>query len=152
LENGANSSFVSVAADPAVPIAAIIRRPQDWIGDVTHARNAKIPLPRDLYGKDRRNSAGVAFGDRASLDALLAEVRAAETTDRPRPVWAGRAQQGGARPVRSRVAGKPIGGVGEGDDGRAAAPMAAAQAGFAAGGGERVERRAAALERASDLL
>src|SRR6202007_3281022 len=28
LENGANSSFVSVAADPAVPIADILRRPQ----------------------------------------------------------------------------------------------------------------------------
>ena len=34
LENGANSSFVSVAADPAVPIATILRRPQSWIGDV----------------------------------------------------------------------------------------------------------------------
>ncbi len=33
LENGANSSFVSVAADPSVPIAAILKRPQDWIGD-----------------------------------------------------------------------------------------------------------------------
>ena len=29
LENGANSSFVSVAADPSVPIAAILRRPQE---------------------------------------------------------------------------------------------------------------------------
>ncbi len=28
LENGANSSFVSVAADPAVPIEVILRRPQ----------------------------------------------------------------------------------------------------------------------------
>ena len=28
LENGANSSFVSVAADPAVPIADILKRPQ----------------------------------------------------------------------------------------------------------------------------
>ena len=31
LENGANSSFVSVAADPAVPIADILKRPQSWI-------------------------------------------------------------------------------------------------------------------------
>ncbi|MGH6969920.1 MAG: proline dehydrogenase family protein, partial [Stellaceae bacterium] len=32
LENGANSSFVSVAADPAVPIADILKRPQSWVG------------------------------------------------------------------------------------------------------------------------
>ena len=152
LENGANSSFVSVAADPAVPIAAIIRRPQDWIGDVTHARNAKIPLPRDLYGKDRRNSAGVEFGDRASLDALLAEVRGAATTDKAAPLIAGKAQPGVDRPVLSPVDGKPIGRVSEGDDAMAAAAMAAAQAGFAAWAAEPVERRAAALERASDLL
>src|SRR5215475_4642427 len=132
LENGANSSFVSVAADPAVPIASIIRRPQDWIGDVTHARNAKIPLPRDLYGKDRRNSAGVEFGDRASLDALLAEVRGAATTDKAAPLIAGKAQPGVDRPVLSPVDGKPIGRVSEGDDAMAAAAMAAAQAGFAA--------------------
>ena len=31
LENGANSSFVAAAADPAVPIAALLKRPQSWI-------------------------------------------------------------------------------------------------------------------------
>ena len=65
LENGANSSFVSVAADPSVPIEALLKRPQSWIGDPQHARHPHIPLPRDLYGKARRNSAGVEFGDRA---------------------------------------------------------------------------------------
>ena len=33
LENGANSSFVSAAADPNVPIEGILRRPQSWIVD-----------------------------------------------------------------------------------------------------------------------
>src|SRR5262245_18429058 len=31
LENGANSSFVSVAADASVPVATILERPQEWI-------------------------------------------------------------------------------------------------------------------------
>ena len=90
LENGANSSFVSVAADPAVPIETILRRPQTWIADQSRARHSHIPLPRDLFGTVRRNSGGVEFGDRASLDALLAEIRAApqsterKTTDRRR--------------------------------------------------------------------
>src|SRR5262245_49606279 len=75
LENGANSSFVAVAADPSVPVETILRRPQSWIGAPEHARHPRIPLPRDLYGAERRNSAGVEFGDRANLDALLAEVR-----------------------------------------------------------------------------
>ena len=77
LENGANSSFVSVAADPAVPVETILRRPQSWIGDASHARHSHIPLPRDLFGASRRNSAGVEFGDRASLEALVAEIRSA---------------------------------------------------------------------------
>ena len=75
LENGANSSFVSVAADSSVPVSEILRRPQAWIKDASHARHPRIPLPRDLYAPSRKNSAGVEFGDRASLEALLAGVR-----------------------------------------------------------------------------
>jgi RHH-type proline utilization regulon transcriptional repressor/proline dehydrogenase/delta 1-pyrroline-5-carboxylate dehydrogenase len=77
LENGANSSFVSVAADPSVPVFEILKRPQSWVADASHARHPRIPLPRDLYGPSRRNSAGVEFGDRASLEALLAGVKSA---------------------------------------------------------------------------
>ena len=78
LENGANSSFVAVAADPSVPVEALLQRPRSWVGDPQHARHPNIPLPRDLYTPARRNSAGVEFGHEASLDALLAEIRAAE--------------------------------------------------------------------------
>src|ERR1700692_4462993 len=80
LENGANSSFVSVSADPNVPIEAILRRPQSWIADPAHARHSHIPLHGDLCAAARRNSAGVEFGDAAALDALLAEIRAAPKT------------------------------------------------------------------------
>jgi RHH-type proline utilization regulon transcriptional repressor/proline dehydrogenase/delta 1-pyrroline-5-carboxylate dehydrogenase len=77
LENGANSSFVAVAADPSVPVSEILKRPQAWIADASHARHPRIPLPRDLYAPERTNSAGVEFGDRASLEALLDGVRKA---------------------------------------------------------------------------
>src|SRR5437763_15116596 len=70
LENGANSSFVSVAAGPPVPVWQILKRPQAWIADAKQARHPHIPLPRDLYST-RKNSAGVEFGDRTSLEALL---------------------------------------------------------------------------------
>src|SRR5216684_3561928 len=109
LENGANSSFVSVAADPSVPIASILKRPQAWIGDTRHARHPKIPLPRDLYGPERRNSSGVEFGDRASLDALLAEIRNAGMPADAAPLLEGVARPGPERPVISPIDGKAIG-------------------------------------------
>jgi RHH-type transcriptional regulator, proline utilization regulon repressor / proline dehydrogenase / delta 1-pyrroline-5-carboxylate dehydrogenase len=152
LENGANSSFVSVAADPAVPIASLLERPQARIGDARHARNPKIPLPRDLYGPERRNSSGVEFGDQAALDALLAEIRAAEPPREAWPMVDGVRRAGIERVVISPIDAKPIGRVGEGDDAIAAAAMAAAQSGFAAWAATALDTRAAVLERASDLL
>jgi RHH-type proline utilization regulon transcriptional repressor/proline dehydrogenase/delta 1-pyrroline-5-carboxylate dehydrogenase len=152
LENGANSSFVSVAADPTVPIATILQRPQDWIGDARHARHRRIPLPIDLYGPERRNSRGVEFGDRASLDMLLAEVRAAKMPDGAAPLIDGDVRAGAERPVVSPLNGQTIGRVREGDAAVATAAMAAAQSGFVSWASEPIERRAAALERASDLI
>lgn len=113
LENGANSSFVSVASDPAVPIEAILQRPQSWIVDSFHARHSHIPLPRDLFGKVRHNSAGVEFGDRASLESLLAEIRAGQQSTNAKPLIDGVAVAGRERVVNSPIDGKPIGTVQE---------------------------------------
>src|SRR6267142_2177011 len=68
LENGANSSFVAVAADDAVPVATLLRRPAERIGSAGNARRPDIPLPRDLYQPQRLNSRGIEFGDRAALN------------------------------------------------------------------------------------
>src|SRR6185295_1269878 len=152
LENGANSSFVSVAADPSVPVAAILKRPQSWIGDAQHARHAKIPLPRDLYAPARRNSMGVEFGDRAGLDALLTDIRGAKAPGEAAPLINGVAARGHGREVRSPIDGKPIGRVQEGDGAIAAAAMSAAEAGCAAWNATPCETRAAALARAGDLI
>jgi RHH-type transcriptional regulator, proline utilization regulon repressor / proline dehydrogenase / delta 1-pyrroline-5-carboxylate dehydrogenase len=152
LENGANSSFVSVAADPSVPIASILERPQNQIGEPRYARNPKIPLPRDLYGRERRNSAGVEFGDKASLDALLADIRASAMPGEAVPLIDGRVRPGLERVVRSPIDGEVIGRVAEGSDALASAAMAAAQSGFARWAETAIAARAAALERASDLL
>ena len=152
LENGANSSFVSVAADPSVPIATILERPQHWIADARHARHPKIPLPRDLYAPERRNSSGVEFGDRASLEALLTEIRRAEAPTEAAPLIDGIARAGKESTLRSPIDGAPIGRVREGDDALASAAMAAADAGFPVWAATPIGERAAALERASDLL
>jgi RHH-type proline utilization regulon transcriptional repressor/proline dehydrogenase/delta 1-pyrroline-5-carboxylate dehydrogenase len=78
LENGANTSFVASAADPAVPVAALLRRPADIIGTAGRARHPHIPLPRDLYQPQRINSRGIEFGERTALNQLVAAVAAGQ--------------------------------------------------------------------------
>jgi RHH-type proline utilization regulon transcriptional repressor/proline dehydrogenase/delta 1-pyrroline-5-carboxylate dehydrogenase len=152
LDNGANSSFVSVAADPAIPIAEILERPWQAIGNPGHARPPKIPLPRDLYQPSRLNSAGVEFGDRASLDALLRDVRQARIKVSASSLIDGKAQTGKPRPVVSPIDGERVGEVVEADRRAADAAMSAAQKGFATWSATPVEMRAAVLDRAANLL
>lgn len=153
LENGANSSFVSVAADPSVPVAQILRRPHDRIGTARAARNSKIPLPRDLYAPERRNSAGVEFGEQAGLNALVDEIRTrAATSSAAAPLIDGVRCDGTERPVISPIDGRPIGSVREADAALAAQAMAAAEAGFSAWASKPSDARAKALERAAERL
>ncbi|MDB5602531.1 MAG: bifunctional proline dehydrogenase/L-glutamate gamma-semialdehyde dehydrogenase [Xanthobacteraceae bacterium] len=153
LENGANSSFVSVAADTNVPVVEILKRPQAWIGDGSEARHPRIPLPRDLYAPSRRNSAGVEFGDQAALDALLTDIRAADLRNlEASPMIDGIAVPGVRRDLVSPIDGAPIGAVNEGDDAMALAAMAAAEAGFPEWSATPVAVRADILVRASDVL
>ena len=153
LENGANSSFVAVAADPSVPVETILKRPQEWIVDAAHARHPHIPLPRDLYRPSRLNSSGVEFGDRAALAALLHEVAQSVPKDaKARPLIDGVAGSGTTRDVLSPIDRARVGEVTEADTAAARKAMAAAQAGFAAWNATPVEQRAEILERAGELL
>jgi len=153
LENGANSSFVSVAADASVPIGKILRRPQSWIGAPAQARNRKISRPRDIFLPQRRAAAGVDFGDRANLDALIGEIRRAATTGaEAAPLVNGVTLSGVARQVRSPIDGDAIGVVREADAAIADAAIAAAADGFPSWMACPIEQRAAALERAADRM
>lgn len=64
LENGANTSFVNRIADKTIQIDELIQSPTDDIQrqamqeKVIGAKHPNIPLPQDLYGQDRLNSAG----------------------------------------------------------------------------------------------
>ncbi len=122
LENGANSSFVALAGDSAVPLAQVLRRPSQSIAGASAARHPRIPLPHDLYAPERLNSAGVEFGDRAGLATLLAEIEAAPAVFAP------------PRGVDPATA------------------IQAAQAGFAAWNATPLAVRADTLERAGDLI
>lgn len=153
LENGANSSFVATAADDAVPVSTLLRRPADIIRTAAGARHPNIPLPRDLYQPQRRNSRGIEFGERAALEELLASV-AAETV----PVAAtalidGKRATGVTRPVVSPIDQTTIiGSVVEPAPEQANEAVAAARAGFPGWSRTPAGRRAEILERAADLL
>ena len=76
LENGANSSFVALAADEAVLVSQLLQRPADIIGRAENAAHPNIPLPRDLYEPQRKNSRGIEFGERAALSQLVSAISA----------------------------------------------------------------------------
>ena len=93
---------------------------------LSHARHSHIPLPRDLFGPARRNSAGVEFGDRAALEALLTEISAAPQSARATPLIDGVSVAGRKRALTSPIDGQSIGTVQEGDEAIVSAALAAA--------------------------
>jgi RHH-type proline utilization regulon transcriptional repressor/proline dehydrogenase/delta 1-pyrroline-5-carboxylate dehydrogenase len=126
LENGANSSFVALAADETVPVKTLLRRPADVIGTAEAARHPSIHLPRDLYRPQRQNSRGIEFGERAALGTLTSAI-AAEKLPGPESV-------GSATPDAANAA------------------IAAAREGFRSWSRTAAETRAKILQRVADLL
>jgi RHH-type transcriptional regulator, proline utilization regulon repressor / proline dehydrogenase / delta 1-pyrroline-5-carboxylate dehydrogenase len=153
LENGANSSFVALAADDSVPVATLLRRPADLIGTAAHARHPNIPLPADLYQPRRRNSRGIEFGDRTALDEMLGAVKAASAPVSATAIINGKARKGEARQLFSPIdQTMPIGSVIDPTPEDADAAMAAAREGFSGWSRTSGEARAKILEQAADLI
>ena len=67
LENGANSSFVNQIVDEAIPIDSLIKDPVAQAREQGGQPHAGIPLPQDMFGAERKNSAGF---DLANEDVL----------------------------------------------------------------------------------
>jgi RHH-type transcriptional regulator, proline utilization regulon repressor / proline dehydrogenase / delta 1-pyrroline-5-carboxylate dehydrogenase len=71
LENGANSSFVHQLADESLSIDHLFTSP------LRLEPTSSLPMPVDLYGAHRKNSAGIDLADesmRAPIEAALASV------------------------------------------------------------------------------
>jgi RHH-type transcriptional regulator, proline utilization regulon repressor / proline dehydrogenase / delta 1-pyrroline-5-carboxylate dehydrogenase len=153
LENGANSSFVALAADDSVPVSKLLRRPADIIGTAENARNPNIPLPRDLFQPRRRNSRGIEFGDRAALEELLSAVSAQTGPVSAKTVVDGLPVSGSARQLVSPIDQRtPIGSVIDATPEDAYAAIAAAREGFKSWSRTPGEMRAGVLEKAADLI
>lgn len=59
LENGANSSFVNQIVDEAVSIESLIADPFETAARLGGVPHPNIPLPLELFGTERKNSAGI---------------------------------------------------------------------------------------------
>lgn len=151
LENGANSSFVSVVGDPDVPIADLLVRPATMLNDGKGYRHPKIPLPADLYG-ERKNSSGIEFGDRKALATLLDEMSSAPKPPRAQVMVPGLTPSGPPQAALSPVDGRPVGDVAFATVEEAREAVTVAAKGFAKWSRTAVDARATALEKAADLL
>ncbi|QPQ54006.1 bifunctional proline dehydrogenase/L-glutamate gamma-semialdehyde dehydrogenase PutA [Allosphingosinicella flava] len=135
LENGANSSFVHQLADEQMTDAEILADPVEKIAAVGGTRHPGIPLPKDLFGPERKNSEGIDLNDRAILAKVAHQVSfvPSEVEGRSR----GR--------ISTSLDTNDEGGVAQGFVARA---LSAYPAWEAAG----VDHRAACLDRLADLL
>jgi RHH-type transcriptional regulator, proline utilization regulon repressor / proline dehydrogenase / delta 1-pyrroline-5-carboxylate dehydrogenase len=79
LENGANSSFVNRIADEEVSLDDLVRDPVADLDALEPKRNPRIPLPQKIFGKQRRNSAGVDLSDPLVREPLLERLAKLES-------------------------------------------------------------------------
>ena len=99
LENGANTSFVNRIVDDAAPIKDIIKDPVAAADGLAVKPHPMIPLPADLFGAERRNSAGVDLADVAALKPLAESIgHALKKRWRAAPVIGGAEVKGKAKP------------------------------------------------------
>jgi RHH-type proline utilization regulon transcriptional repressor/proline dehydrogenase/delta 1-pyrroline-5-carboxylate dehydrogenase len=152
IENGANSSFVARAADPATSTQDLIASPYDVIETPCKARHSKIPLPKDLYRPLRANSKGVEFGDRTALAELQAEIDAARSRTYEAAPTIEESASFVATDVLSPIDRAVVGSVRWTTPEGARVIMKRAARGFAQWDGAPPEQRAATLERAADLI
>ncbi len=74
LENGANSSFVHQLADERLSEEEILADPVVKITEVGGTRHPSIPLPIELFGAQRKNSAGIDLADRTILAETVSSL------------------------------------------------------------------------------
>jgi RHH-type proline utilization regulon transcriptional repressor/proline dehydrogenase/delta 1-pyrroline-5-carboxylate dehydrogenase len=158
LENGANTSFVNRIGDPDVSIEALIADPVEQVRNSrpAGAPHPAIPLPRDLFGSERPNSAGLDLSNEQRLASLSATLLAeAERPVHAAPLLVGKtnAASGPAREVRNPADQRDlIGHVVDATPDQVAAALAHAVAAAPAWAATPPALRAACLMRAADLM
>ncbi|MGV7960911.1 trifunctional transcriptional regulator/proline dehydrogenase/L-glutamate gamma-semialdehyde dehydrogenase [Photorhabdus tasmaniensis] len=110
LENGANTSFVNRIADTTLPLDELVADPVKKVQKMAEAEgqiglsHPKIPLPHDLYGKDRANSAGLDLSNEHRLASLSSALLSSSTEERySEPLLGGNYCHQGEQPAAKPV-------------------------------------------------
>jgi RHH-type proline utilization regulon transcriptional repressor/proline dehydrogenase/delta 1-pyrroline-5-carboxylate dehydrogenase len=74
LENGSNTSFVNRIVDETLPVEKVAEDPVQKVASTEPVAHPAIPLPRDLYGSERINSAGVNLANDSDLRELAKKM------------------------------------------------------------------------------
>lgn len=74
LENGANSSFVNRIVDDNAPIDTLVEDPVSKANSLLTKINNNIPLPKELFEPERKNSEGFDFSNRVECAQLQQEL------------------------------------------------------------------------------
>jgi RHH-type proline utilization regulon transcriptional repressor/proline dehydrogenase/delta 1-pyrroline-5-carboxylate dehydrogenase len=76
LENGSNTSFVNRIVDEALPVTEVARDPIERVAATEPVAHPAIPLPRNLYGNERVNSAGLNLARDGEVLACAERIQA----------------------------------------------------------------------------
>ncbi|PSU48895.1 bifunctional proline dehydrogenase/L-glutamate gamma-semialdehyde dehydrogenase [Photobacterium frigidiphilum] len=76
LENGANSSFVHRLVDADCPIESLTEHPVDTLRSRPSLNNSLIPLPPQIFGKSRKNSASINIDIESEWTPFNAAIQA----------------------------------------------------------------------------
>ncbi|AZV39818.1 bifunctional proline dehydrogenase/L-glutamate gamma-semialdehyde dehydrogenase [Komagataeibacter xylinus] len=155
LENGANSSFVNQIGDETIPVSKLVQDPLAVAHGFTPygAPHPEIRRPCDLFGTERRNSAGLDLADDRVLSDLAAGLQAAPNNWKAAPLVVGVQADGTALPVTNPADRRDqVGTVIPATPEIVKQAITAAQAACTDWAGTPPAARAAMLEKASDLL
>jgi RHH-type proline utilization regulon transcriptional repressor/proline dehydrogenase/delta 1-pyrroline-5-carboxylate dehydrogenase len=154
LENGANTSFVNRLNDEQAPIEDIIANPVAVTRSTQPLAHPGIPLPVDLYGKERRNSRGIDLADSMTLVSLANDMTA--STGKP---WVAQPIVNGATVTSEKTAitspadrRRTVGYVVEANKHSIDAALTAAMAASEQWSNNDTEAHAQCLEQTADLL
>ena len=154
LENGANSSFVNRIQDARIPRTEVVADPISRVAGLVTKPHPNIPLPRDLYGAERSNSAGLDLTNRATVAALLRDIQAAaDNHQTAQPILDGDRRNGATRalvdPADNR---RHIGSCVEATPALVSEAVGLAARAWCSWAGVSVDSRAQSLDRLSELI
>ncbi|MBV9521275.1 MAG: bifunctional proline dehydrogenase/L-glutamate gamma-semialdehyde dehydrogenase PutA, partial [Alphaproteobacteria bacterium] len=154
LENGANTSFVNRIVDEKAPLDDIIADPIARLRRLPEKPHPRIPLPADLYGAERPNARGLDLSDRIVLEELAQAMTAAgKRSWTAAPIVGGSDLSGPSRPLHDPAdRRRTIGAVIEAQASHVEQALARALRAAPSWDASSAATRAAALERAADLL